>query len=264
MGRALQVVSGFVTAPGATLTAWTMGSGDSLAVRNTPDGTNIRLLNMWAQNQVAGALRVRSPLLHDNVNGIRNQVVAAQVYPLIQYSNGQLLKPQDLLIVEQSGSGVGGQIESGSLIIYYEELPGAAARLATWDQIVGRIESYMVFANNGTPGVGGGYTGSQAINTLIDQWKANRDYALLGYTVSADCATVGWTGPDTSNLRVGGPGHSTNRMLTTNWFVWLNQESGLPTIPLMNAANKNATTMDFVQSQAGTAVTVTSIFALLK
>lgn len=241
-----------------------MASGDSLSIRNAPEGSNIRLLNMWADNQAAGQLRVRSALLHDNVVGMTAGVVASEVYPLMEYSDGQPLKPQDLLIAEQTGSATAGDIESGSLLVWFQDLPGAAARLATWSQISSRIESYMYSYQTLSLGTAGGYSGAAAINSNVDQWKANRDYALLGYQVSAECVSVGWYGPDTSNLRVGGPGNETNRIVTNNWFVNLSVMSGLPTIPIINAANKQATYVDGAQDENGTDVQVTSILALLR
>ncbi len=264
MPKGLQVLSGFVTAPGATLTPWTMAAGDSLAVRNTPEGAEIRLLNLWADNQTAGNLRVRSALLHDNVQGINYGVAASEVYPLMPYGRGQMLKPQDLLIVEQSGSATAGDIEAGALLLYYADLPGADARLATWAQIEGRIESYMVVFNTLATGTAGGYSGEEAINAEVDQFKANRDYALLGYLCSAECTTIGWRGPDTSNLRVGGPGNESNRMLTHEWFKHMSLMTGLPTIPIINAANKAATLIDAVQDENGVDVTVSTTFALLR
>lgn len=264
MGKALQVVSGFVTAPSTTFTTWTMGAGDSLSVRNSPEGSAIQLLSFWADNQAAGQLRIRSALLHDNVEGMTGTVVASTVQPLIHWGQGQRLRPQDLLIVEQTGSAVAGDIESGSFLVYYENLPGADAHLVHYRDIVNRIESYMYVNNTLSLGTAGGYSGEEAINAEDDQWKANRDYALLGYLVSAECCTVGWRGPGTGNLRVAGPGCDDNKMLTANWFRFLNEYSGYPTIPVINAADKAATLIDGVQDENGTDVTVTSIFALLR
>ena len=263
MGRGLQIVSGFVTAPSTTFTAWTMGSGDSLNTRNADPGSKISLISMWADNQSAGQLRVRSALMHDNVIGMTAGVVASEVRPLMPYGMIQPLKPQDTLIVEQTGSAVGGDLESGSLMIYYDSLPGAAARLATWPQIAGRIEEIMYSYYTISLGTAGGYSGAAAINTTVDQWKANRDYALLGYICSAECCSVGWYGPDTSNLRVGGPGNDSDNTITVNWFINLSNMTGLPCIPIINAANKAATYIDGVQDENGTDVQVTSIFALL-
>ena len=263
MGKALQVISGFVTAPSTTYTAWTMGAGDSLAVRNAPEGSMISLLDMWADNQAAGQLRVRSPLLHDNVQGINANIVASEVLPLMNGFVGQMLRPQDLLIVEQTGSATSADIESGALLVYWADLPGAAAKLATFEQIRGRIESYMYVTNTLALGTAGGYSGEEAINAEVDQWKANRDYALLGYLVSAECCTVGWRGSDTSNLRVAGPGNELRRDITARWFVDLSRNFGLPLIPIFNAANKSAILIDGVQDENGTDVLVTSIFGLL-
>ena len=259
----MQVVSGFVTAPSTTYTAWTLASGDTLAVRNCPDNAKIHLLTMWADNQAAGFLRVRSALLHDNTIGMAAGIMASEVYPLTPANMGQMLKPQDLLTVEQTGSATAGDIESGSLLLYYEDLPGASARLARYQDIAGRIESYMYVTNTISTGTAGGYSGEEAINAEVDQWKANRDYALLGYLNGAECCTIGWRGPDTSNLRVGGPGMETNRNLTRNWFADLSMFTGLPTIPIINAANKAATLIDATQDENGADPIVTSIFALL-
>lgn len=264
MGKGMQIVSGFVTAPSTTFTAWTMASGDTLAVRNTPEGAPIHLVNMWADSQAAGFLRVRSALLHDNVIGITAGIFASEVYPLLPDGMNQVLRPQDLLIVEQTGSAVAGDIESGSLLIYYNDLPGADARLATWAAIANRIESYMLVTNTISTGTAGGYSGEEAINAEVDQWKANRDYALLGYLNGAECCSIGWRGPDTSNLRVGGPGNDTNRTLTRTWFVDQSNASGLPCIPIINAANKAATLIDATQDENGADPIVTSIFALLR
>jgi hypothetical protein len=259
----MQVVSGFVTAPDTTFTAWTMAAGDTLAVRNAADGSKIHLLNAWADNQAAGFLRIRSALLHDNVVGITAGIVASEVQPLMPMGMGQILKPQDLLIVEQRGSATAGDIESGSLLVYYEDLPGANARLARYQDVVSRIESYMYVTNTLATGTAGGYSGEEAINAEVDQWKANRDYALLGYLNGVECSTIGWRGPDTSNLRVGGPGTETFRDITANWFVTLSMSTGLATIPIINAANKAATLIDCTQDENGADPIVTSIFALL-
>ena len=263
MGKGMQVVTGFVTAPSTTFTAWTMASGDTLAVRNCPENARIHLPTFWADNQAAGFLRIRSALLHDNVIGMTAGIVASEVYPLTPCNQGQLLKSQDLLTVEQTGSAVAGDIESGSLLVYYEDLPGASARLARWQDIMGRIESYMLVTNTLASGTAGGYSGEEAINAEVDQWKANRDYALLGYLTGVEACTIGWRGPDTSNLRVGGPGNETNRELTRNWFADLSMYTGLATIPIVNAANKAATLIDCVQDENGADPIVTSIFALL-
>lgn len=264
MGKALFVTTGFVTQPNTTLTNWTMASGDSLQVRGFNEGRFAAILSMWADNQVAGYLSLKSPTFHDNVYGMTAAVVASEVRPLLPLGSMQRLTPQDVIVAQQSGSNTSGDIESGSYLSYYEDYPGTAARLATWDQIKNAIESYMYVNNTISLGTSGGYSGSQVITTTVDQWKANRDYALLGYLVSAECVTVGWIGPDTGNLRVGGPGNDSDNTITYDWFARLSRITGLPTIPIINAANKAATNVDGAQDENGTDVILTSIFGLLK
>lgn len=261
---AIDTVTGFVTAPGATLTAWTMATGDSLAIRNFPADAHAYLLDMWGFNQVAGILRVRSPRLHDNVQGLRYRIPGnSQAFPLADQRWLQNLYTQDNLIAEQSGSAVAGQIETGSLLIFYENLPGVNARLTTWDDVMKRgIETYIQETDH-TPGVAGGYSGQVAINANFDLMKANQDYALLGYVTDAQDATVCMRGADTGNLRVSGPANSALREHTRSWFRSLSEASGRPCIPIINAANKFGTFADVVSNQVGTAINVNWIFAEL-
>lgn len=263
MGKALEVVSGFVTAPSTTFTAWTLAAGNSLTIRNTQLDKKVWLLDLWADNQTAGVLRVRSPKLHDNVQGIRNTVTASDVAPLLPSGQPQLLVPQDQLIAEQTGSATAGDIESGSLLIYYEDLVGSDARLATFDQVKQRMVNQFTVENTLALGTAGGYSGEEAINAEFDLFKANTDYALLGYHVNIECNTIRWRGADTANLGVGGPGNPDERFLTRNWFMYLSEKFGLPLVPIFNSANKNAILIDGMQDENGADVTVTSIFAEL-
>ena len=264
MGKALEVLNGRVVAPGTTLTAWTMAAGDSLQVRNTPIDSMILLLNAWADNQAAGTLRVRSPRLHDNVEGIRLGIVASEVQALLPARFEQRLVPQDVLTVQQSGSATAGDIESGTLLLYYADLPGVSARLIDAQTLLANMVNIMTVENTLALGTGGGYSGEEAIDAEFDQLKANTDYALLGYLASAECACIGWRGSDSGNLRVGGPGDEAHKEITANWFLWLSQAYQMPLIPVFNSANKGAILIDGVQDENGVDVTVTSIFAQLK
>jgi hypothetical protein len=263
MGKALEVISGRVTAPGAAFTAWTMAAGNSLTVRNANIDTRIQLLQIWADNQAAGVLRVRSAKLHDNVQGIRLDVTISEVQPLLAWGAPQRLISQDVLVAEQTGSAVAGDIENGAMLIYYPDLPGNDARLATWEEIARRGQNIVTVENTITTGAGGGYTGEEALNAEFDLLKANTDYALLGYLVDTECCVVRWRGADSANLGVGGPGHEALRHKTANWFKDLAMDYGLPLIPVFNSANRSGILVDAVQDENAAAVTLTSIFAEL-
>ena len=260
MGKAYELISGFVTAPSTTFTAVTMATGNSLTVRNAPLGSDAKLLNVWTDQQVAGNLRIRSPKLHDNVQGIRLFSVASEVYPLFAMGMFERLIPQDVLTVDMTGSAVVGDIESFGALIYYSDLPGSDARVITPDELMRRATKIFTVENSLATGTAGGYSGEEAINAEFDQFKANTDYALVGYLCSAECCSVRWRGTDSGNYGVGGPGNELNKALTADWFIRLSHAYQLPLIPIFNAANKGAVLLDAVQDENGTDVVVTSIF----
>lgn len=241
-----------------------MASGNSLTIRNAPIDEPVWLVQAWADNQTAGTLRIRSPKLHDNVQNLRFDVTASDVVPLCPPGFRQRLIPQDTLTVEHTGSGTAGDIESGALLLYYENLPGIDARLESWtEELRRRIVHYLTVENTISTGTSGGYSGEEALNSEFDLLKANTDYALLGYLVDTECAVVRWRGADTGNLGVGGPGHDTLRSITAGWFITLSQSTGFPCIPVFNSANKAGILIDVAQDENGADVTVTSILAEL-
>lgn len=263
MGLALEMISGRATAPSSTLTALTMAAGNSLTIRNAAIGSDIRMLAMWAFNNAAGIFRIRSPKLHDNVQGIRYRIDASDPIDLFAEGSWQKLTAQDTLIAEISGSAVGGQIEQGQALIWYADLPGTAARLAMWDDIKNRIVNLVPVEVAITSGAGGGYTGQVAINSTFDLLQANTDYAIIGGVVDTLCGAIQILGADTGNLGVGFPGYLANRNFTAEWFKILSQTLGIPTIPIINSANKSNTLVAVVQNQAAAAVNTNIILAQL-
>lgn len=265
MGRILDTVTGFVTAPGGTFTAWTMATGDSLAVRAATPNTNIWLIGAWAWNQVAGVMRVRSPRLHDNVQGIRMRTPVNLVQNKIPLrmtpGAAQKLFTQDTLIVEQTGSGVAGQIETGSLLIWYDDVPGVAGRYIDQATLRKNGVNLMDQEVTITTGVAGGYSGAVAVNSQAgtDDWKANTDYALVGAVTDSRLSSFTVKGVDTGNVRVAFPGEVTEPDETTNWFPSLAAATGLPCIPVFNSQNKGAITVEGVSQQ----VAVTAVLSLM-
>jgi len=270
-GPALELLTGIVTAPSTTQTALTMNVGNSLTIRNAPIDSPIRLVTAWVDAQVRGILRIRSPKLHDNVQGIRLATNANIVHPLVPPRLAQRLYAQDTLTVDLSGSATGGDIETASLLVYYPDLPGSNARFLSPADVKQRMVNIVSVENSLATGTAGGYSGEEAINADFDLLKNNVDYALLGYTVSpvagqtdGGVGCVRWRGADFANLGLGGPGSDTLKWLTHNWFVWLSEETGLPLIPVFNASNKAGLLLDASQDENGLDVIVNSIFAELK
>jgi hypothetical protein len=264
MGRALQLISGRVEKPGATITAVTMDTGDSNTVRNADLSSPIKLLSLWADSKAAGLIRVRSPLLHDAVQGIRLRYNAENPEELLPQYPFQLLLPQDVLTIEASGAAGAGEFVTVHGLVEYDDLPGANAQLVTWPQISDQIEHLMGVECNLTGGATiGQYGGSQALNLNFDLFKRNRYYAILGYTTDVKVAAIGVTGADLGNLRVGGPG-ALQKHITANWFVDLSVRENAPRIPVFNSANVAGVSVDLVDITASPTPNVTFICALLK
>ena len=255
MGKAIEVVTSFVTAPGATLTATTACTGNSLQIRSADTRAKVDILTTWAFNQVAGTFRIRSPRLHDNVQGIRSRVPAAAVLPkwpsMIQMGFNQFLIPQDTLIVEQAGSAVAGQIESNCMLIYYDNLPGVNARLINNTTLQQAGINLCSVEASITAVATGQYGGAVLFSAATQNLKANTDYALVGGLSDTRGTVVRVSGVDFGNLGLGFPAEPSVQDLTSGWFINLAQESGLSTIPVFNSANIGGLSVDVQTNQAG-------------
>jgi hypothetical protein len=256
MGKGLEVVTGFTTAPGvAAFVADVACTGNSFQVRSADVKSKVLLLDAWGFRQVAGQLRIRSPRLHDAVNGIRYRIPAALTMPrfgsIVAGSFGQFLIPQDTLIVENEGSGVAGQIESDTLLIYYDNLPGVAARLITNAQLMQYGVNRTTIQASITAVVTGQYGGGVLVNAATQNLKANTDYALLGGETDTRGTVIRATGVDFGSLGVGFPAEPSIAEETESFFQNLAINFGLPLIPVFNSANFGGITIDLQTNQAG-------------
>ena len=259
---ALDTITATGTAIGAALLPTTIAPGDTFQIKNAKTDDNF-LLNAWVDAQVAGMARIRSPKFHDNVDGIRFRTQIGVLKPNLPTGAAQRLYAQDVEIVELAGSAVAGDIESVVQQVYYSSLPGQDARLFTWDQIKSRIQHIVGVRLAITLGSTAGYNGARALNADVDFLQANRDYALLGMMTDGECAAVCLRGPDTANLRVAVPGEPDLTEDTAWWFRKLSLDYGLPTIPVINSANKGATLIDCVNDENAGTANVQIMLALL-
>lgn len=263
MPRALEVIAGRTVAAGATITEVTMNTGNSATIRNTPLDALIQLLQLWTVVQAVGTGRVRSPKLHDNVNGIRVDNVADNPRPLLPNYHRQKLYPQDELTIELSGSAVAGDVDMIALLIGYDDLPGISGRFITEETLYLQGVNTLTVENTITTGATGDWSGEEALNAEFDLLKANTDYALVGYLVDTQCGSVRWRGSDFGNLGVGGVGDDMGRDYTASWFLNLARYFGAPWIPVFNSANKDAVLVDAHQDEDAASVTLTSILVEL-
>ena len=259
--KALEIQSGFVLNPAGAEVVVTNCTGDSNIVKRVAEGSKIFLLTFWSWMQAVGYNHIRSPKMHDNNVGLRAQYLVPVLDPCKAPALDQLLYSQDALNISILSAAAAGVYETISSLIFYEDLPGSNANLAHWDEIKDRIKNILMCPITITPGVLSDYSGALPINNAFNPFKADTNYALLGYLCNQPQCSIGWHGPDTANLRVGGPGHPADFNMTAGWFKNLSLMTGLPTIPIINSANNFSTFCDVLGNDASAATIVNQIFA---
>lgn len=260
MGIAADTVGLFLANPGATLSAAEASPGDSLTVRNGAAGALIHLDDVIRAGAATGELAIKSPLLYDNTYGFRFGASTSPQKWTIPHQDGLPLMPQDDLTALLTGGTA--ETDIGALMIYYENLPGASARLHSWGDIAGNIETFKTVKVACTSSATIGTWVDTVITTTEDLLKANRDHAILGYMTDAEVAVVGVKATDTSNLRISGPGYVAVED-TSDYFIRKSNDSGRPYIPVFNSANKSSTYVSVLHNTASLAVNVYLVLALL-
>lgn len=262
MGQALQILTGQVTNPNTAITALTPNTGDSYTVRSTNMGADIELIQAWAFTATAGILRVRSPRMHDQAQNTRYQTVASLPRPLMALEEKQLLYSQDPITVEMTGDSAA--VDLASLLVYYNDLPGINARLHAWSEIAPLIDKLTTVEVDLTSSATScNYSGTVPLNGTFDTLIRNQDYAILGYECGVTGGTLGITGVDTGNLRVGGPLYNQTEF-TADWFVRLSNDNAIPAIPVFNSANVAGINLDVACQAVSTSFKVGVNLALLK
>lgn len=258
----LEVISFSATAP-STGAAATAVTGDSLTIRNAKQSSFIKVIALWSTKQVAGFLQVAFPSGHDTTRGYRAGD-AIGVNPFL-LPLGATLQPkaQELMSITIAGSAVGGDVEQGSALLLYEDMPGLDARLMDAAGVLGKIEKLTTIEASIASTAGPGYSGEEAINADSDLLIANRDYAVLGMSSRTQVHAITLRGPDTSNVRVACPGILRNEV-TTPWFLLMSRASGERTIPVFNSGNKSSTFIGVATDENAGTFLVTLYLALLK
>jgi hypothetical protein len=261
MGLASFVVAGRVTNPGAAFTALTMNTGDTLTIPSFRRDAPAYLEQAWAHEDTPGVLRIRSPRLHDNVQGLRLTVPSNVASPLLPDEVDQPVFTTDTLTVELTGGGA--ETDVACLQFYITDADGSDQKLATWEQIRPRVKN--ILTNEvavAAPATIGNWSAGTALNATFDQLHADGLYAVLGYEVGTECAAIAVSGPDTSNLKIGGPGAADPRV-TRDYFLRQSVVSNRPHIPIIKAQNKGATLVYTASNNAPAAINVGLILAEL-
>lgn len=257
---AIDTIASFQTTVNSTFAAGVMATGDSATIRNFPQTSKARLIAAFYDDVTTPlAWRVRSPLLHDNVRGIQFNPGAAAPSNLFGQYAQQLLQPQDTLTFELSTAAATGKA-LGAVSVYYDQLPGAMARLYAPGDIVPLIENIKpVVVAIGSGANTAGIWFDAVITTTENLLHANTDYAVLGASLDVAVAAIAVKGIDTGNLRCAVPG-GVNNPLAQDWFPRLSDVTGLPCIPVINAANAGSTFVSIISSAATAAASSLTLY----
>jgi hypothetical protein len=258
MGAAFETIAGYYSSPSSTYEPLTMATGDSLTVRNFPATNPAYLMAMLRGDTTKGVTRVRSPLLHDNVKGIHVALAENPSNWGFPTPGVQQLKPQDTLILEATGNASGYDV--GALSIYYTNLPGSAARLHNYGDFKGMIKNLVTVEVATTSTATPTAWTDTVITTTDNLLHANTDYAVIGLYCDVAISLVAFKGIDTGNLRMGASGR-TSTFDTSEYFVKLSERSGLPCIPVFNAANAPSTYVSTIDVGDATSSNVTLFLA---
>ena len=252
MGLAIETV-GFSATTGAvanTYAAAAADADDTLTVRQYAQGSKAKIEFVGLQPAAAGATRieVKSPSLHDNVQGMEFVTAESPAGFLMPRRVGEPVVKGDTLTVQLATSVAAETVLGGALSIFYENADGLAASLKMWSVISALITHMKPFSV--TPG-------AVAANTWLDtslataavQLDADRYYAILGYTCSDPYIAVGIKGQMTSNLRLCGPGQ-TSTLDISSYFAEMSDREGTPHIPVFYANNRGATYLSLLSAVA--------------
>lgn len=256
---AIDTILGQVTNQVA-LTALTVANGDTLTVRNFQSPARAWLEDFYFKGGQSVTTRITSPYLHDLTRGITKISAQAPTLKNLPRQAPQALTAQDVLAVSTLSGGANST--AVALRNYYEDLGAADARLYSWSEVSPLVGDIKPIEIDVTASATIGQWNDFAITATDNLLRANTDYAVLGYTVDVACLAVAFRGQDTGNLRISGPG-STLQDVTDSYFIDLDQDTGRPHIPVINAANANNTSVSVADNAAGTAVKVQLICAEL-
>lgn len=258
---AIETIGISATAP-STGAAGAAVAGDSLRIRDAAKAALIAIAGS-RQNTAGGALRITSPLLHDNVVGIRS---IFNVGPATEnrLAAMQELSPQDTLTMTVVGSGTAGDVEQSMISVYYEGLAGVAANLISDTELARRaVELYQPLLTLAA-GTAEGWTGSTNLAATESALKANREYAWIGISAvpDTDAMAFGLVSPDWGNLRIAVP-ILNDVNAQTAYHVKQAKRLGIRAIPVLNASQVANITATILQTENNTTQSVNLNFVLL-
>jgi hypothetical protein len=232
------------------------GTGDSATFFNVPQGSQAYLGEVWGIDNASPCdISLVASRFHDQQSGVVYKIpdgatLAPAERPTLCSSPGidQPIFPSDVLTVQVDGTAA--DDVNVTLVIYYADIPGINARLASYGAIMAGAGNQVGIRSTLTAGTGN-WGSSVALNASDNRLHANRDYAVLGFTAEAPLAAVGIQGVDLGNLRAGGPvladgGHD------GSLFLDFARAYNAALVPVINSNNAGATLLQAAHTDADT------------
>lgn len=251
-------ILGTTTAAGATLTAATIASGDSLTIKNAREAW---LTGIFFRGQTTAAeLQIASAKMHDPTYGfyVKNLIANPQDY----LNNTRLrLFPQDVLSLKISGSAVAGDIDAAVLRICYVD-PDAATvgNYITAQEFRARSTGLLATVKLSLTAAttAATYGGTLALNAAANsyQLRGNTKYALIGMFTDTHQAAITVKGPDTGFLRCAIPGNKDYKFQTSSYLIDSCFQTQLPAILVIDTANAGSTVVECVNDENAATVVV--------
>jgi hypothetical protein len=223
-----------------TLTA---NSGDSLSIPLTGNNDN-RIFKMWGSDSAHVAELAltdsRTDSIHDPQFGVRSNLAAlvpggagaVGSHTLLSGPADIQVYPGDTLTMTVTTTAADAILVS--TLTKYADLPGVSGQFARWEQVQAlRDTTIGVRCAPVASGTAGAYGTARAINADDSRWTGGKYYAILGWTQQLVCTTIAFAGQAWGNNKIGGPGGALT-LDTTNYFVDLYHETGIPCIPVFN------------------------------
>jgi hypothetical protein len=241
-----------------TLTA---NSGDSLGIPLTGNNENY-IFKAWGMDSDAVAevavTDTRTDSIHDPTFGVRWNVASlvpggagtVGSHTFLSGPTNVQVYPGDTLTMTVTTTAADDILVSW--LTKYNDLPGVSGQFARWEQVQAlrdtTIGVRVAPVASGTPGL---YGTARAINADDGRWTGGKYYAILGWTQQLVCTTIAFSGQAWGNNRIGGPGGALT-LDTSNYFVDLYHETGIPCIPIFNGYDASNVFVTAADGEAST------------
>jgi hypothetical protein len=239
----LNTASKASTTGGTFADTLTANSGDSLSIPLTGDNANY-IFKMWGSDSAhiaeVAVTDSRTDSIHDPQFGVRSNLAAlvpggagnVGSHTMLSGPANIQVYPGDALTMTVTSTAADAVLVSW--LTKYNDLPGVSGQFARWEQIQALRDTVIgVRVAPVASATAGLYGTARAINADDARWTGGKYYAILGWTCQTICTTIAFSGQAWGNNKIGGPSGALT-LDTTNYFVNLYNETGIPCIPVFN------------------------------